>query len=136
MLAPRAGGAFAGPPPVIAIVDELSKRYPIDPKRVFLVGHSMGASHALAIAQQSPERLAGVAMLGGAGAARKPESLAKLPVFIGCGQSDFALSAARALGDKLEKAGVERLRVREYPDVEHLTIVREAISDMFLFWRQ
>jgi predicted esterase len=136
MVAPRAGGplGFGGTPNVVGILDELTKRYPIDSKRVYLIGHSMGAGHAVTIAQKSPERFAGVAVLGGGGALRKPDSLKSLPVFVGVGKNDFALRSARSLANALKKANVVRLELKEYENVEHMMIVREAALDVFRFW--
>ena len=136
MVAPRAGGGlgFGGPPNVDAILDELSKRYPIDAKRAFLVGHSIGADHAVTLAQQAPARYAGVAALGGGGSVRNVEAIKSMPFFIGCGKADFALGSACSLAKSLEKGKLARMRFTEYEDTEHLMIVREAISDVFRFW--
>jgi predicted peptidase len=136
MVAPRAGGplGFGGTPNVVGILDELAKRYPIDTKRVYLIGHSMGAGHAVAIAQQSPERFAGVAALGGGGALRKPDSVKSLPFFVGVGTNDFAVGSARGLANALKKASAVRTELKEYENVEHMMIVREAALDVFRFW--
>jgi len=136
MVAPRAGGplGFGGTPNVVGILDELAKRYPIDPKRVYLIGHSMGAGQAVAIVQQSPERFAGVAVLGGGGALRQPDSVKSLPFFVGVGKNDFAVGSARGLASALKRAKAERLEVKEYENVEHMMIVREAAPDVFRFW--
>lgn len=136
MVAPRAGGplGFGGTPNVVGIFDELAKRYPIDTKRVYLIGHSMGAGHAVAIAQHSPERFAGVAALGGGGALRKPDSVKSLPFFVGVGTNDFAVGSARGLANALKKADAVRTELKEYENVEHMMIVREAAPDVFRFW--
>jgi len=136
MVATRAAGTFGvgGAPRVLAILEELHKRYPIDAKRVYLVGHSMGAGHVLTIAQQSPERFAGAAILGGGGGVRKTEVFKNLPLFVGCGMDDFAIGAARSLAAALKKVDGNRVQYREYENVEHLLIVREAMPDVFKGW--
>lgn len=136
MVATNAGGflRFGSPPRVVQLLDVLSTRYPIDKRRVYLVGHSMGAGHVLALAQQASERLAGIALLGGGGAARRAEALKDLPCFIGCGKQDFALAGARRLSNSLQQAGLSKLMVKEYDEIEHMMIVREAIRDVFAFW--
>lgn len=135
VVAPRVEGFLgAGPaPPVAAVLDALAKRYPIDPKRVYLVGHSMGASQAVQLAQQDAGRYTAVAALGGGGRLTKPESLKDLPFFVGCGKQDFAINAARALHKTLDTAKVPAT-LKEYDDIEHLTIVREAAGDVFKFF--
>ena len=50
------------------------------------------------------------------------------------GAQDFAYANARKLAFELKKAGVKSVRFREYPDVEHLVIVQEALQDVFAFF--
>jgi predicted esterase len=128
LLCPHSGLAF-GTSPVSAIVEEFAKQFPVDPKAVFLVGHSMGAAQAIAVVQDQPERFAAVAALGGGGRVSKPEAFKSIPVFIGVGDKDFALGGAKALAKSLPKA-----IYKEYPDFEHLVIVREALPDVFKEW--
>jgi predicted esterase len=134
VLSPRVEGLFgAGPAPnVPAILDELAKRYPIDPKRVYLIGHSMGAGHAVELAQKNPDRYAAVAALGGGGKLTKADAVKGIRFFVGCGKLDFALSGAKSLHQALDAAGVPAT-FQEYDDVEHLLIVREAAADVFRF---
>jgi dienelactone hydrolase len=136
VVAPRAGGLFDGPPPVPAIVDELAKLYPVDPKRVYIVGHSMGAMQAITLAQQSPGRFAAVAALGSGGTVTRGETFKDLPVYIGCGREDFLLSGAKALAEALAKAGATRMTFKEYPAVEHMLIVQEALPEVFRFFER
>ncbi|MCX7701346.1 MAG: alpha/beta fold hydrolase [Gemmataceae bacterium] len=136
LVAPRTGGGLGvgGTPNVLAIIEELSKRYPIDSKRVYVVGHSMGAGQALALSQQNPEKFAGVAALGGGGMIRKPEAFQSLPLFVGIGTDDFLIGSAKRLSDSLKRLNLPRMQFKEYPNVEHMMIVREAIPDVFRFW--
>ena len=53
LVAPKST-AFGGSP-ALEIVDELARIYPVDLKRVMLVGHSMGAGQAVAAASKMPE---------------------------------------------------------------------------------
>jgi predicted esterase len=122
----------AGPAPAVpAILDELQKRYPIDAKRVFLIGHSMGAGHVLQLTQQAPERYAAAAALGGGGRVAKAEAVKNIPFFVGCGKLDFALSGAKALAKSLDAGSVT---FKEYDDIEHLVIVRAAAPEVFKFF--
>lgn len=135
VVAPKVEGLLgAGPAPKVSeILAELAKRYPIDLKRVYLVGHSIGAGHAIQLAQKDPDRYAAIAALGGGGRVSKAESLKSTRFFVGCGKMDFALSGAKALHKSLEDAKVP-VTLKEYDDIEHLLIVREAASDVFKFF--
>jgi predicted esterase len=130
LVAPR--GGLVAVPPVAEIIAKLAERYPIDRKRVFLVGHSMGAAQAVELVQRHPGTFAAAACLGGGGRVRKPEALADLPLFIGVGsKDDLALAGARALNKALSAAGAKRVAFKEYPALEHMLIVREALPDVF-----
>ncbi|MBO0698328.1 MAG: alpha/beta fold hydrolase [Zavarzinella sp.] len=131
----RVSGPLGGgpAPDVPAILDALAKRYPIDRKRVFLIGHSTGAAQVTALAQQNPGRFAAAAALGGGGRVSKPDALKGVPFFIGCGKHDFALASAKALHRALEEAKAA-VSFREYEDAEHMLIVREAAADAFKFF--
>lgn len=49
-----------------AVIDDVMKRYTIDPKRIFLVGHSNGAFMAHRLACERSEKIAGIVALAGA----------------------------------------------------------------------
>ena len=133
LVAPRAG--LFGAPAVAEIVAALAERYPIDAKSVFVVGHSMGAGQAAELVQQSPGRYRAVALLGGAARVRDAKAFADLPLFLGVGTKDqLALAGTRALNKTLAAAGAKRLTYREYPEAEHLVVVREALPDLFAWW--
>jgi predicted esterase len=134
VVAPRAGWLFDGPPPVPAMIDELAKIYPVDKQRIYLVGHSMGAMQAVTLAQESPGRYAAIAVLGAGGSVTKPAAFRDLPVFIGCGREDFLLGGAKGLAASLKKAVATRVTYKEYPGVEHLLIVQEALPEVFKFF--
>jgi len=135
VIGPRVEGALGtGPaPPVPALLDELAKRYPIDPKRVYLIGHSMGAERAMQLVQEHPGRYAAVAALGGGGRVNNSEALTRVRFFIGCGKLDGAIDDARQLAKSLNAAKCP-VTLKEYDDIEHLTIVREAAADVFNFF--
>ncbi len=136
VVAPRAGWLFDAAPPAAATVDELAKVYPVDTKRVYVVGHSMGAMQSVALAQATPGRFAAIAPLGGGGTVTTPAAFRDLPVFVGCGTEDFLLASARALADELRKGGATKVTVKEYAGVEHILVVQEALPDVFKFFEK
>jgi predicted esterase len=135
LAAPRAG-TFINAAPVAAVVDELAKIYPVDPQRVYLVGHSMGAAQTIAALQAAPGKYTAAAALGGGGGVRKPETFKGVPLFVGVGTEDFALSGARSLAKAVEKVEGARVTLKEYPQVEHLMIVPIALKEVFAFFEQ
>jgi predicted esterase len=132
MLAPRSGG-FLSAPDIKLMLQVLKERYPIDPDNVFVIGHSMGAAQTIAVAQQTPNLVSAVVALGGGGSIRKPEVFQNLPFYIGCGKLDFALTGARSVAKALQDTKPKRFEFREYDQVEHLLIVREAMPNVMRF---
>jgi predicted esterase len=133
LVAPRTAGLnFAAP--VGAVLDEVARLYPVDRRRVFLVGHSMGAAQAVGAAVKAPGRYAAVAALSGGERVVKEKGLEQLPFFVGVGDHDFALRWSRGLAEALRKAGVQTVRYREYADAEHLVVVQIALADVFAFF--
>ena len=118
------------PPPAAGIIDELAKRYPIDRKRVFLIGHSMGASHVTMLAQSDSDRWRGLVCLGGTGGLKQKEKVKDIPFFVGVGRDDFALPGARSLAGTLREAGCV-VKLVEYPDIEHIAVVQVALPEVF-----
>lgn len=133
VVAPRSG--LFGSPDLPALLAALAARWPIDPERVFLVGHSMGAGQAVAAAARSPSSFAAVAALGGGGSIGRSRGLDRLPFFVGIGSRDFARSGAMALERSLKKAAVP-VELHEYADVEHLAIVQFAMPDLMDFFER
>jgi pimeloyl-ACP methyl ester carboxylesterase len=130
LVSPRSGFGLGGTPPILDLLEQLAKIYPLDPKRVFVVGHSMGAMQAVELVQKHPGKFAAVAALGGGGTVRDAKAFADLPVFVGVGAKDaLALAGARELNKAL--ASAKKLTFKEYPHVEHMVIVREALPDVF-----
>ncbi len=127
LVAPR-GGLAPG------LIDEIDRLYPVDRRRVFLIGHSMGASQAAAAASRSPETFTAVAALSGGGPVRPSDALKAVPFFVAAGAEDFGLIGSRGLRDDLQKAGVKKLVYRELPDVEHLLSVQATLNDVFAFF--
>jgi pimeloyl-ACP methyl ester carboxylesterase len=113
---------------LVAGVDRLA---PVDPARVYLVGHSLGAMQAARLADTAERKPAFVAALGGGGRVNRFERLLDVPFFIGVGDQDFGRGGGKQLADLLRRGGIRDVRFREYPDTEHLTIVQVALEDIF-----
>jgi predicted esterase len=133
LVAPRGNGIFGPSLPIRELIDELAKLYPVDRKRVFLVGHSLGAATAIATAVAMPEQVSAVAALAGGGRIAKMEAVKAIPFFIACGDQDFARSQSRSLAKSLGATGGPAVTFKEYPDIEHLAIVQVALPDVFAF---
>lgn len=110
---------------VLALVDELSATYTVDPDRVYLTGLSMGGRGAWRLAATHPERWAALATICG----RRPDAVRRLPdaqplvgmpiwVFHGAKDDVVPISESQELVDALREYGAE-IRFTVYPDAGH-----------------
>src|SRR6266550_5905214 len=105
------GSPQDGPEFLRDLVEELKTKYPINPRRVYLFGHSAGASFALEMSLMESQYFAATAIH--AGALPKDDSdlldsaKRKIPIFIQVGDSDqsFPLKVVRATRDLLNSKG-------------------------------
>ena len=116
-----------------AVVATMSDAYPVDPRRVHVLGHSMGAAAAGAAVRARPALVASAALLAGTGAPVDPGRAAGPdvpPIRIDAGALDPLIPAAslRKLAERLRQAGVEVTLV-EWPEEGHTLLVERALPD-------
>lgn len=105
------GSPQDGPDYLRDLVEELKSKYPINPRRVYLFGHSAGASFALHMALMESEYFAAAAIH--AGALRSDDmgvielAKRKIPISMQIGDSDplVPVKVVRATRDALKDAG-------------------------------
>ncbi len=102
-----------GPDFLRDLVEELKSKYPVNPRRVYLFGHSAGASFSLQICLMESQYFAAVAVHAGAFVPDDPPRLTalakrKIPISIQVGDSDqfFPLKVVRETRDVLKNAGI------------------------------
>ena len=115
------------------MLEALAEHLPVDPQRVMLIGHSMGAAQAMSQVSKHPESVSMVAALGGGGAVRDTEPLRKIPFYVAAGERDFGKPRAKALSQQLQRIGAS-VEYGEFTDVEHMVIVQAALDDVFAFF--
>jgi pimeloyl-ACP methyl ester carboxylesterase len=109
----------------------------IDPKQIYLIGHSMGGAQTFLAAMQKPDLFAGIAVYAGAGtpADTFAQAFKQKPVFLAVGEQEigFLKNNLLKVNEQLKAAGLEKYEFKQYPACEHLMIVREALTDSFTF---
>lgn len=127
-----ATAVFASTPVVFdAIVEEMVHVADVDPERVIVMGHSMGAGAAATIGAKRADRIAGIVLfagMGGGGDTRWP------PVRVVAGGLDplFQLERVKAAADTMRKAGCD-VTWQVYPEAGH-TMVVTADLDAAVAW--
>lgn len=114
-----------GPQALRDLVDHLSAQHPVDPRRVYLFGHSAGAAFALQMGILESRYFAAVAIHAGA---LQESTLSwlpsrasrKIPIYIAVGDRDayFPLPTVRATRDALAAEGIPVTLV-EMPNHDH-----------------
>ncbi len=106
------GSPQDGPDFLRDLVEEIKSKQPINARRVYLFGHSAGASFALHMSLMESEYFAATAIHAGALAPDDVELIKlakrKIPISIQVGDSDelFPLKAVRATRDALKEADI------------------------------
>jgi poly(3-hydroxybutyrate) depolymerase len=113
-----------GPDFLRDLVEELKSKYPINPRRVYLFGHSAGATFALEISLMESQYFAATAVHAGALSPDDTDLIdlakRKIPISIQVGDSDksFPLTAVRNTRDVLNAKGFA-IELIEIPNHDH-----------------
>src|SRR5581483_3745775 len=92
---------------VIGMLDEVEQKYPVDRKREYLTGLSMGGYGTWALAEKFPDRFAAVVPICGGGDEKQAERLINVPIWAVHGADDPAVPVerSRSMIEAIRKAG-------------------------------
>ena len=128
-----------GPAFLYFLVEAIKAKHPVDGRRMYLFGHSAGASFALTMGLAESEYFAGVAAHGVAlqrdGRDQLFAAPRKLPIALFHGTSDrvIPISAAREARDALVAAGFQA-DLKELAGYEHNTIYTQGYNIVGPAW--
>jgi predicted peptidase len=125
---------------LIALLDELQATLPIDPRRVYVTGLSMGGYGTWELAVKHPERFAAVAPICGGGERirtllpARQEALKTLGVWAFHGGKDNVVVPAESerMIEAFKRAGNATVKYTVYPEAGHDSWTR-AYNDPALF---
>ena len=108
------------PMELVALLDEISGKYKVDPDRIYVTGLSMGGFGSWRLAAYAPERLAAIVPICGGGETYWAREFAHLPVwaFHGAKDAGVPLERSQAMVDALKKSGGDP-KFTIYPDAGH-----------------
>ena len=108
------------PHEIIALLDEVTQKYAVDPDRVYLTGLSMGGFGTWEIASRYPDRFAAIAPICGGGDPRRVKPLRDMPTWVFHGDKDEAVPVQRSIEmvEAMKKIGNEPKFTR-YPEAGH-----------------
>ncbi len=131
VIAPRAEMSLAH---VGGALEAVQKLLPVDPKRIYLMGHSMGGAHSFAAIAQFPDKFRAVVIFAGAGQPTQVPS--DLPILMTVGEQELAMlkNNIENAYRRLQGLNLKTLDYKKYDACDHLMIVREAMPDAFAFF--
>lgn len=118
------GSPQDGPDFLRDLVEDLKTKYPINPRRVYLFGHSAGASFALEMSLMESQYFAATAIHAGALPPNDADLIdtakRKIPISIQVGDSDpgYPVKVVRATRDALNAKGFA-VELTELPNHDH-----------------
>ncbi len=120
---------------VLHVIDRVNRDYRIDPDRVYLLGHSMGAGGAWYLGAKYPDRWAAIACFSGRGDPASIERMRHVAQFVVHGDADpvVPVAGSRAMVAEMKRLGVDHKYI-EVPGGTHSSVVDQYIGAAFEFF--
>lgn len=124
LVAPQNPGGSWSPRKVMNVVDYVSRNYPVDSCRVYVMGMSLGGYGSIDVAATYPDRIAAAIGLCGGASVTDLKGLAKVPLWVVHGTGDRAVSVSQS--DRVVEAvksaqagGTARVAYDRVPGMNH-----------------
>ena len=120
---------------LLALLDDIEKKYKVDPDREYVTGLSMGGVGAWSIAANAPHRFAAIAPICGNGETAWTERLVHLPVwaFHGAKDKGSPVEKTQAMYDAHKKFGGNP-KLTIYPEAGHNAWTETYNNPEFYEW--
>lgn len=120
---------------LVELIDQLSAKLPVDKKRVYATGLSMGGFGTWDLLARYPDRFAAAVAVCGGADEKTAALIAKTPVWAFHGAKDGAVipDRSRHAVEAVKKAG-GKVQYLEYPDVGHDSWNRAYADPLMMKW--
>ncbi len=120
---------------VMQVLAQARKLYNVDPDRIFLMGHSMGAIGTWKVAAKYPDVWAAIGPFSGQGAPSTVGLMKHLPAFVVHGDNDPTVNVrgSRTMVDAMKALNVDVTYV-EVPGGNHTNMVEPNLAGMIQFF--
>jgi poly(3-hydroxybutyrate) depolymerase len=121
---------------VMNVLARVRTDYKVDPARIYLMGHSMGAIGTWFLAAKYPDIWAALGPIAGTGNPKSMDRMRHIPQFVVHGDADptVPVSGSRNMVASMKTLGVDHVYV-EVPGGDHSNIVVPNLPAMFAFFR-
>jgi predicted peptidase len=120
---------------VMSVLERVRRDYNVDPNRIYLMGHSMGAIGTWRIAPKYPDLWAALGMFAGSGQPATLDRIRDLPQFVVHGDADRTVNVAgsRGMVARMRELGTPHEYI-EVPGGGHSDVVAPRLEKMFDFF--
>ena len=120
---------------VMDVLADVRRAYKVNPNRIYLGGHSMGAYGTWSVAADHPDMFAALAPISGGGDLSIAAKLKGVPQFVVHGDADptVPVTQSRNMVAAMKKAGAE-VKYVEVPGGNHVNVVVPHFAAMFEFF--
>jgi predicted esterase len=120
---------------VMDVMAEVQRTYRVDPARIYLMGHSMGAYGTWSIAMNHPSIFAALGPISGGGSAAGMAKISHIPQYVVHGDDDrtVPVTQSRTMVEAGKKAGAEIVYV-EVHGGSHVSVAAPAFPGMLDFF--
>ncbi len=120
---------------VIDVLADVRRAYKVNPNRIYLAGHSMGAYGTWSVAADYPDLFAALGPISGGGDTAIAAKLKALPQFVVHGDADPTVNVtqSRLMVEAMKQAGAE-VQYTEVPGGNHVNVVVPVFEPMFEFF--
>jgi predicted peptidase len=119
---------------VMNVLARMRAEYNVDPDRIYLIGHSMGAIGTWALGAKYPDVWAALGPFSGVGTPASVRSMQHIPQIVVHGDADATVnvSGSRTMVAEMKKLGVDVTYI-EVPGGSHIDVVVPNLPSVFEF---
>lgn len=120
---------------VMEVLAQVRALYTVDPDRVYLMGHSLGAIGTWKVAAKFPEVWAAIGAFSGQGVPSTMSDMAHIPAFVVHGDNDptVGVGGSRAMVAAMKAQAVDHVYI-EVPGGNHSNVVEPHFAGMIEFF--
>ena len=120
---------------LLALIQDMIKKFPIDTNRIYITGLSMGGEGVFDIIERYPNLFAAAVPVCGGGDTSKVNSIKHIPIWIFHGAEDVVVHPSLSFNmvDALTKAGAHP-GYTQYPEVGHFSWIAAYSDPLMMEW--